>query len=149
MPSEVCPSHPRLGPRGRLLAAGISLAAATPLGLAAALSRAAEGIGTHRGLGLPACGWQSTMSLPCPSCGMTTAFSHAVRGDLLTAGWTQPAGLMICLVTAMTVIGGFYAAVTGAPLQHLLVSVAQPRILWLVIAILVGSWIFKVVGAIS
>lgn len=118
----------------------IALAAATPLVLASGLTPAEAGVGTHRGLGLPACGWQASMGLPCPSCGMTTSFAHAVRGDVLKAAMVQPAGLLACVLTAGVVLGGLYAAITGAPLQRVVSAGLQPRIVWWGLVILLIGW---------
>ena len=66
--------------------------ALAPLVIAAALSPSNAGHGTHRQLGLPACGWQTNMGLPCPTCGMTTSFltrgprSVCDRRDCATRG---------------------------------------------------------------
>lgn len=52
---------------------------------------------THRQLGLPECTFKHATGLPCPSCGMTSAFALLVRGDLwhaLQANWVG-AGLAI------------------------------------------------------
>ena len=69
----------RLPPAGRLIAALVAVGAAAPLVLAASLTPAAQGLGTHTALGLPACGWASMSGIPCPSCGMTTAFAEVNR----------------------------------------------------------------------
>src|SRR5262249_3246535 len=45
---------------------------------------------THTQLGLPACTFKRMTGLPCASCGMSTSFALAVRGDLwhsLQANW--------------------------------------------------------------
>lgn len=44
-----------------------------------------RGFGTHQQFNLPPCTFQSQFHLPCPACGMTTAFSHFVRGHWLQA----------------------------------------------------------------
>ena len=83
-----------------MVAAAVALAAAGPLVLAAWLEPAAAGLGTHEQLGLPACGWVAAAGIPCPSCGMTTAFAHAARGDLLGSFLVQPAGAILALAAA-------------------------------------------------
>jgi len=37
---------------------------------------------THRQLGLPPCTFKRVTGYPCPSCGMTSSFALAIRGDL-------------------------------------------------------------------
>jgi hypothetical protein len=38
---------------------------------------------THRQLGMPPCTFKHVTGLPCASCGMSTSFALAVRGDLV------------------------------------------------------------------
>ncbi len=133
----------RLTSRGRLTAAFVAIAAASPLVTAAVLTPSASGIGTHRALGLPACGWQTSMGLPCPTCGMTTAFSHAARADFLAAAMTQPAGLLASVLVAMTALGGLYAALSGAPMQRAAGWFMQPAFVWTTIGVLLAGWGWK------
>lgn len=134
---------PRLSTRGRLLAVATALLAASPLVTAATLSPAPLGHGTHQALGLPACGWQTAMGLPCPTCGMTTAFAHAVRADFLSAAIAQPAGLLLSLLAAMACLGGAFAAITGAPMQRLGATMLRPAVIWVLLAIVLAGWGFK------
>ncbi|MBT4523937.1 MAG: DUF2752 domain-containing protein, partial [Phycisphaerae bacterium] len=69
----------------RLHALGVSIASLALLSIALLLTPSADGIGTHTQLGLPACGWILAADLPCPTCGMTTAWSHTIRGELPSA----------------------------------------------------------------
>ncbi|MDP7070987.1 MAG: DUF2752 domain-containing protein [Phycisphaerales bacterium] len=136
-----------LSPAGRAVAAATAIAAATPLVVAAELTPSPDGIGTHTALGLPACGWQASMDLPCPSCGMTTAFAHTVRGDFLAAMTAQPAGMLVCLATAMLAVAAAYATLTGAPLQRLAGPLFGYKVLWVGIVTLIASWGFKIAQA--
>ncbi|MCX7409926.1 MAG: DUF2752 domain-containing protein [Planctomycetales bacterium] len=72
-----------------------------------------RGYGTHRQLGLPECTFRTLFSKPCPGCGMTTSFSHFVRGDLLTAGRVNPAGLLLAAVSALMIPWCLFSAVQG------------------------------------
>jgi hypothetical protein len=73
-------------------------------GLLALLATAAwlepdpRGIGTHQQLGLPPCTFQKMFNRPCPSCGMTTAWSHFVRGHLLSSVEANLGGTLLALV---------------------------------------------------
>jgi len=93
---------------------------------AVSLDAAPGGLGTHTDLGLPECSWITMMDMPCPSCGMTTAFTHATDGHLLAAADAQPLGFVLALVAAATVILGTHGAVTGAPLL-LVIQRSIPR----------------------
>lgn len=53
--------------------------------------------GTHEQLGLAACRFQLLTGKPCPSCGMTTAFSLLMHGDLPAAARANLAGLLLAL----------------------------------------------------
>jgi hypothetical protein len=131
----------RLSIRGRFVAAVVALAAASPLVVAVSLTPSESGTGTHQALGLPACGWQTAMDLPCPTCGMTTAFAHAARADFGSALLAQPAGLLLSVLAGLTVLGGLYAAMTGAPMQHAAASFAHPKIIWIGLGILLLGWL--------
>ena len=52
---------------------------------------------THRQLGLPECTFKEMTKLPCPSCGMTTSFALAMRGDLSDAVRANSVGVMLAL----------------------------------------------------
>ena len=45
-----------------------------------------------------------TTGIPCPTCGMTTAFSHCVRGHWLTSFIVQPAGCLVAVATMLALI---------------------------------------------
>ena len=82
----------------RLIALAIAAAAASVLGVAAYLEPSPAGLGTHSQLlNLPSCGWIAAMDIPCPTCGMTTAFSHVADGNLLAAVITQPLGALLAM----------------------------------------------------
>lgn len=56
-----------------------------------------SGLGTHKGLGLPPCGFYTMFHKPCPSCGMTTSFALMMHGKFLDAIKAQPAGVFLFL----------------------------------------------------
>jgi hypothetical protein len=136
-------SPERLSGTGRVIAAVVAVMAASPLVVAASLAPAASGVGTHRALGLPECGWQVSMNLPCPTCGMTTAFAHAARAEFLAAAMSQPAGLLLSIVVAMIAVGGAYAAGTGAPMQQAAAWLVKPAVVWVGLGLLLLGWGFK------
>ena len=89
---------PRLGPVQRLamIAAGGVL-----IGLlitAWRLTPNAQGMGTHRQLGLPPCTIVQWFGVRCPSCGMTTSWSHMMRGHVVSSLQANAGGALLALV---------------------------------------------------
>ncbi|MEE9211576.1 MAG: DUF2752 domain-containing protein [Phycisphaeraceae bacterium] len=114
------------------------------LALAASLEANESGVGTHRQLGFPACGFLSSTGLPCATCGMTTAFTHAVHGRPLKAFLTQPVGAVLAVLTAVLALVSGYATIAGASLAPLGRSLARPAIFWTGGALLLAAWVFKI-----
>lgn len=139
--------HPRAASaaRRRLYAGFVLLACGAAMGLAAWLEPEPCGYGTHRQLGFGKCGMLITTGLPCPTCGMTTAFAYAVRGRVVNAFLAQPAGFLLALATAGCALGAGWVLVTGRmPPIHL--PILTPYRLFLgLLVLLVGSWAFKIV----
>ncbi len=128
---------------GRFYAAGVAIAAAAVLLTAARLHPDGHGLGTHRQFGLPPCGFVTLTGLPCPTCGMTTAFACTVHGHWLAALHAQVAGFVLAVGTALagalaivTVIRGRRPAVNWYRVNPL-------HVLWWGTALLVGSWAVK------
>jgi len=130
--------------RGRLFAAGIAAFALAPLVVASVLEPSADGLGTHRQLGLPACSWIAGFGLPCPSCGMTTAFSFAARGDLGGAFATQPAGAVLAVLAAIVAVVAIWTAATGSEIWRLLWSAMDGRAWWTLLGLVALAWIYKI-----
>ncbi len=128
----------------RIHALGISLSALAMLSVAYILTPSSEGIGTHQQLGLPKCGWVLAADIPCPTCGMTTAWSHTVRGELPTAFITQPMGMFLAFVAVFVAIGGLITACTGYSFSPLLYRIRPSRLFIFVIALAIIAWGFKI-----
>jgi Protein of unknown function (DUF2752) len=75
----------------------IAALACGSLATARGLAPDARGFGTHEQLGLPACAFRELTQLPCPGCGLTTAFAHMVRGEARAALVASPVGALACL----------------------------------------------------
>lgn len=69
-----------------------------------------EGKGTHQQLGFPPCGFLLISGRPCPSCGMTTAWSHFVRGDWTTGSQANVGGFLLALAAGPV---GIWVLVSG------------------------------------
>src|SRR5690606_37804325 len=82
--------------RGRRIA--WALLTAVPVAVlvtAASLTPSPEGTGTHTQLGLPSCGFLMFTGFPCPGCGMTTAFAHMMRLEVVQAWSANPFGIVL------------------------------------------------------
>ena len=94
----------------RFWAAFIALGCLAVLAVAGYVTPSPSGVGTHQQLNLPTCGFYELTDYPCPTCGMTTAFSQMVRGKVLRSFAVQPAGAigaMVCIFVA--VVSGWVA----------------------------------------
>ena len=122
----------------RVFALLVALACLGTLFAAARITPDAHGHGTHTQLGLPPCGFVLAFSKPCITCGMTTAFAHAVRLDLSSALRVQPMGL---LLAPLVVWACLHTAVFGSRLAHMAADWSlRPRVLWTLACVLVASW---------
>ncbi len=130
----------------RLVGAGVAVAAAALLGVAAWLDAVPEGLGTHAQLNLPPCGWILAMDLPCPTCGMTTAFAHAADGNIVGSFVAQPMGAMLAVATAIALLVGTYTAATGSRVAALFGRLCNRRAAWLFGTAFVAAWVYKIVA---
>lgn len=71
--------------------------------LALSVSPDPRGYGTHHQFGLPPCTFRMLSGYPCPGCGMTTSFSHFIRGDFAASARANLAGLVLASVCALLI----------------------------------------------
>jgi hypothetical protein len=128
----------------RITCAVLAVVAFSVLGVALWLNPSPEGHGTHQALGMAPCGWMVAFGMPCPSCGMTTAFAHAAHGSLLASVRVQPMGFILALGTAATALVGTYVAMTGSRLGHVLGDRLTPRFLLALGIFALLSWGWKI-----
>ncbi len=115
------------------------------LGLAGWLHPDPRGYGTHEQLGTAPCGMLILTGYPCPTCGMTTAFSHVVRGQWWRAVRAQPAGFVFALATFGAGICGGLALVRGR-WPRLGTWFASPLMVsTALLTLLVLGWVYKIV----
>jgi hypothetical protein len=129
--------------RHRVIAAVLFVLGGTLLGLAMYLSPSNAGLGTHQQLGLPACSMYLMSGRPCPSCGMTTAFSHMMHAQPLASFRAQPFGALLCLIVIAATLTSGYVLITG---RNVWPQVRQRLTwqLWLALAAaFIGSWLYK------
>jgi hypothetical protein len=129
----------------RILALLLAAGCLAMLVVAASLTPAAAGHGTHEQLGLPACAWAAGLDTPCPTCGMTTAFAAAANRRPLQAVAIQPMGALLALATAALFWGAGHVALFGSRLGTVAGRWSRPRVLWIVAALFAAAWIYKIV----
>ncbi|MBX3356094.1 MAG: DUF2752 domain-containing protein [Phycisphaeraceae bacterium] len=129
----------------RLASAVVAVVALAVLLIAARLEPSPFGIGTHQQLGLPACSWPLAFGLPCPSCGMTTAFAHAADGHFIAAIKAQPFGALLALATAMAVVVGAFAAITGTRVLTLFSPLLSKAGAIAAVVALLAAWGYKII----
>jgi hypothetical protein len=112
--SQNNPHRPGRRPRRvRLRGAAVLMVglAVVAVGLTTKPNRA--GIGSHRGLGLPACGFLSRTGYPCPGCGVTTSLAWAVRGRFAESLDSQLFGLVLLAAAAGCILAGLWELATA------------------------------------
>ena len=128
-----------LARRGRITLAVGSLFLLAGFCLAASVDPDPRGFGTHQQLGLPPCTFQDQFKLPCPSCGMTTSWSLATRGEVLEAARINCGGLALAIIAlaylpascyfiwrGRSTRGGWFSLALGISiLTSLMIAIAQ------------------------
>jgi hypothetical protein len=97
---------------------GLATVSAIVLGIARALTPDPSGVGTHLQLGLPRCGFLSLTGLPCPACGLTTAFAHMARGEIAAAASVNAFGVLLFAIVCGAIPLAVWAGVRELPLSQ-------------------------------
>ena len=108
-----------------------------------------RGVGTHEQLLIFRCNFYSLTGLPCPFCGMTTAFAHMARGQMREALTAQPmgaAGFAACLLLLPILLG---AVITGRDAAGRIFDLLTGKLAWIITGMLACAWLFKVATTIS
>lgn len=127
----------------RCVALAIVLGIASILYVTGRLTPSPTGYGTHRQLGYPPCLMPLLTGYPCPTCGMTTAFAYAARGQFLRAFHAQPAGLALFFALFFAGLISLYMVCSGNDKFVALRAHPVPIIL-LAAGILLSGWAYKI-----
>jgi len=138
-------SHPGIpiGWKIRLLLIGWSLFLIAGFGVAIQTNPDPRGFGTHQRFGFAPCVIRNQLSIPCPSCGMTTSFSHFVRGQIRQSAQANTAGLVLAIVCLVMIPWSWISVYRK---QLWLVSNPETGLLWLMcglITIALTEWFFR------
>jgi hypothetical protein len=118
---------------------------AAVLGVAVWLRPDPSGFGTHRQLGMGPCGILIRYKLPCPTCGMTTAFSNTVRGRLVAAIWGQPGGFALAVGTIAAAAGALYLLIVGRTPARWRRWLDWYYVFWFMLVAILGGWALRLV----
>lgn len=125
-PAVICPVARPETRVVRLRGAVIAAACWAVLVAAATLQPDPSGYGTHEQWNLPPCSFVISTGLPCPTCGLTTAMSAMVRGDVAAAAKAQPFGVALFAVVVTLAAFGSIEAVSGRDVLRYL----RPGLWW-------------------
>lgn len=132
-----------IGWKIRLLLIGWSLFLIAGFGIAFQTTPDPRGFGTHQRFGFAPCVIRNQLSIPCPSCGMTTSFSHFVRGQIRQSAEANTAGLVLALVCVVMIPWSWISVYRK---RLWLVSKPETCLLWLLcglITITLSEWVFR------
>lgn len=130
----------RVNTPARVVAAFIAMSLLAMLAIGASLNPDPHGHGTHTQLGLPRCGWEAALGMPCATCGMTTAVTHMAHGHPVRAFLTQPLGALIALAAAAGFWAALHVAATGSQVGTLIGRWIRPRTLIALGVIAMAAW---------
>jgi hypothetical protein len=112
-----------------------------PVVVAMQLAPDPRGWGTHEQLGWQPCRIRQWFDRPCPTCGMTTAWSLSVRGDIAAALAVSVGGVALL---AGTIAGAAWLS-ASAIAGRWLGGTPRPRTAWWLavvwLAVTIGDWL--------
>ena len=82
--------------------------------------------------------------LPCPTCGMTTAFAYTIHGHVLKAIHAQAAGFVAAVVLLATGVFALIAVVTGRRPAVNWYRINPVHLVWVGCALFVAAWGVKI-----
>jgi hypothetical protein len=132
-----------LSGRDRLTAAALAVGLLTLLAVAAVLKPDPRGLGTHQQFGLPPCTFRFLFGRPCPTCGMTTAWAHLVRGQLIAALRANAGGTLLAALAVVNVPWLVVSAARGRWLGWVPRSIAVAWVGSAILLVTLIDWIVR------
>ena len=130
---------------GRLYAILFAMGGLAILATAVWMTPDRSHMGTHRQLCLPACAFVSMTGFPCPTCGMTTAFSFIVHGHPIEAARSSVFGLLLAILTVVMTLAALSCVVTARYPNLNWYRVDAVKLVYFGALMLVASWGLKIV----
>ena len=107
------------------------------------LSPDSNGFGTHQQLGLPPCTSVALFGVKCPSCGMTTSWSLATRGEFIEAARANAGGLVLAIIAMAYLPASCYFTWRGRSTRGGWFSLALGISILVSLAIAVAQWLWR------
>jgi len=134
----------RLPPR--LLAPGARRSRARQAAVIALGLIAAAGVDPDRPLPFDVCAFKSLLGIPCPTCGLTRAVCHALRGDWAVSMSYHPAGILL----AAGLVGWMLCSAAEAARGQPVAEAARGRLLTSMmgagIVASLAAWVVQLAG---
>ena len=102
-----------------------------------------RGFGTHERLGLPSCKPMDWWNVPCPGCGVTTSVALAAHGRIWASIRNQPFGFVVAVGLPLFALWAVFNALRGKNLAQEASRWRLGRLGFVLIAIMVASWAYK------
>jgi hypothetical protein len=133
----------------RLLAVDRRRALAQHAGLLALGLIAARFANPDRPLPFDVCGFKILTGVPCPTCGLTRALCHALRGDWAASLSYHPAGIPLAACLIAWILWSAFEAARGRPFGDALRARLATPLLSAGAAMSFVFWIARIVPLIS
>jgi hypothetical protein len=134
----------RWSPRAERAQWGVLGAAALAvLAIARGLDPDPSGMGTHVQLGLPPCSFLVMTGLPCPTCGLTTAFAYMARLEITHALAANAIGPVLFGLTLASVPLCAWGCATAHPLSDTIKRLRLMRLVAIIAAAVAVSWLSR------
>ena len=137
--------RPRASLSSRAAAVAVMLGLIVLFGIARRLEPSPTGYGTHQQLGLPPCTSVALMGMRCPACGMTTAWSYAMRGQWGDACNSNAGGLGLVLIALAYMPAFCYYVARGYWSRQGWLSFSLALSLSAALLVAAGQWLTRLV----
>jgi hypothetical protein len=125
---------------------GLAACCAFVLGASFWLTPSPTGMGTHMQLGLPPCGLLAVFGVPCPACGLTTAFAHLAHFHLGASLHAHPMGLPLFAGTVVLLVVALHGALRARALVEAIDTLRLDRVALVTVGALLCTWVVRLVS---
>lgn len=117
--------------------------------LVAALLCCASLVDPDHPLPIDLCVWRRLTGFPCPTCGLTRAICHALRGDWSASLSLHPAGVLAVAGLGGWALWSALEAWRGQPIREAARDLAGLALLRASVAVSVIAWVVRLASGVS